>query len=239
MQFKTQALLATWLLALAGASHAGQVGTLTIAQPRGVIGSTDDIPVVVRIALPADAQPIIAERLAPSYKLVWSSPALPATGGINPLAPQDRPFASHDFIGYSMGLQGFCNNTVNDPCGGPTAPYSFEMGKFPNTNLDEHLELLPGQPLEFTLGTFHPKGGAAPAGDYLWQGFDAYLLVGGFDTSGFLIQATMAEFHSVCTSPSDACGFGRQVGAVPEPGPWALMGLGLAALAARTRRAKR
>lgn len=237
------ALLRNWTFALALGAMAlaaqAQVSwsalTLQFVTPSGVVGPNDSIPVWLTLTNTDPAESFTVDNSLPVGGL---NPAdVPAQAWwTNPDTQQSElvPFASYTNFRLAVGFG--CSGSFTTVCtDGP--PYRFD---FANNPFGEPYTLGPGQTHSFLFGTFIPSHGAVAPGTYEFFRSVVWLDVEGLGPQG---QALFAVVFPTSTCPFDSASactdggyefFSRTV-PVPEPGAFALMGLGLAVLGVRRR----
>jgi len=198
--------------------------SLVFAEPTGTALATDDIVVNVTMSLSANALESF------TFDANAGAPfALP--DGVLPTEENGVPFVSYDAAYLSTWFG--CSGTFTDnACPSGTTTYDFQWAQ-----LADQMTLAPGESITFSIGSFTPNGGAAPAGHYEFF----YASVAVFATGlGPNDEPLWAWTDLANTSASNSV-FARDVTAVPEPGTWALMlaGLGITGAAARSARRRR
>ena len=210
--------------------------SLTFLDPNETVSATAAIPIVVRFA---NNDPSAAFTFDPSQPdLGLDASLLPTTGHYDVPGgdPVDAQFAS--YTGGYLTIGAGCSGTFFGACGG--APYRFDFGDNPfNTS---PYTLAAGQYVDFTLGTFTPATGSVPAGTYEFYRGVIGIAVFGSDGDGHDLSALNFPIATCSYDTAADCAdktiFTRTVlaSSVPEPGSWALMGVGFAAMGFVARR---
>jgi hypothetical protein len=239
-------------LALSGAAVAQSQPTLNLAfiEPTGTVVA--DVPIDVWVRLTVDPMSDTGLTL---------DTASPGAGlDVDPLFEPSGMYLNVFFTCTST----FTQSCIQ----GPPYDFTFGVDALdpvrPSFVGLQSLQLAPGQSRDFFFGQFVPSPSPAPAGDYIVHnvGFTANLFgqyyeeipvlddEGNFTFDEFGNQITEriplgdsnAEFEITlaytCNTFEASCAFQRTVVPVPEPGTYAMMGLGLGVLgwAARRRR---
>jgi hypothetical protein len=173
----------------------------------------------------------------------FSSEDIPTEGQFfNPATGQNetRPFA--EVQSAFLNTVYFCQGNFTDVCS-PSANYRFDFNLVstpgnPSINFLDSFELAAGQSFDYTFGYFVPTAGGAAPGVYRWAGTALTLNFSGVDVDGNVGYAYDAMRINSNASLDPGQAFERVVVAIPEPGTYGLMALGLAAvgIAARRRR---
>ena len=208
--------------------------SLTFTQPTGTVGPNDSIDVWLRFANNDPTEPFTVDNTLPFGGL---NPAnLPVTGQY-----ASDPNTYGDFFEYTSFYltTGFgCSGSFTSSClDGP--PYNFSFA--PVNPFDPlPFTLAAGQHLDYLFGTFTPSAGPVAAGDYYFYRSVVWLNVYGKDAAGadlytvvFPTQTCNGDSLAACQGQSY---FTRTVTGVPEPGTYAMMGLGLALVGWQLRR---
>jgi hypothetical protein len=213
-------------------------GTLSFVERTGTVAADQVIPVVMRLTLDPDS-PALSFTSDP---LTGFAPEdIPTQGRFyNPVTQQleDRPFA--EVTGAFLNTYYSCQGDFTSGCS-PSANYSFEFNTVtspghPSINFVDAFTLNPGESFEYTFGYFVPAPGGATPGVYRWNGTAVTLNFRGVDADGNTGTAFTSWEIGTGGSLDPDFAFERTVTAIPEPGTWALMGLGLFGIAAVARR---
>lgn len=225
--------------ALAHAQAARSSLTLQFLQPTGQVSPTASIAVNLRLTNTDASQPfsfdptngVVGMPTSDLPKNVWS---------FNPTSQQweQRTFASYSHFNLTPAFGCDGNSFTGSTCSG--AAYTFKFAPSPFT-YNTPFQLGAGQSLDFTLGSFVPLNGGAPAGTYNFYSAMFWLGVEGVATDGrplgdsVTLASTCEGAYANCIGANQV--FTRTVtAAVPEPATVALMSLGIFGLVGVTRR---
>jgi len=231
-------------MGLSGAAWAQAPWTslsLTFLEPTGVVGPTDSIPVNLRFTNNDATLDFVVDNSLPNGGLDTSF--LPTTGqyfdASDPTCPGGYCYQPFDrYTDFSLTIGFGCSGTFTAPgmcTNGP--PYTFEFAANPFNSLP--FTLAAGSSTDYLFGTFVPSSGPVAAGTYEFYRSVVWLNVGGYDVAGHALSAVVFPALTCTGDSAAACasvGYFSRVVAVPEPGTYALMGLGFGLLGWRLRR---
>lgn len=236
MSLKTWGTGAVLSLVL-GVAHALPAVSLSFAQPDGVVGPTDEIPVQLLLSVDADAtDSLVFDFDSPTLGLI--DPPLSGTYSYQDAEGVwqaiEVPFVSYEYASLNNWFG--CAGTFTNGCTNGT-PYTFTFGD----GAANVTSLMPGDVYLLDFGYFKPTAGAVPAGTYVFLGAGLDLSVYGQGEDPFnpgemvsvqyqqVLASTCSDWWAGAGSAcSGSAAFSRTVMApVPEPQAWALLAAGL------------
>ena len=224
---------------LAGPAFAAlPFGTLSFVERTGTVTADQTIPIMMRLTLDADSP---AFNFSSNPLTGFDPEDIPTEGQFyNPDTQQYEPRPFAEVTGAYLNTYYACQGDFTNVCS-PSVNYSFEFNSssspgHPSINGLDSFTLNPGESFEYTFGYFVPAAGGATPGVYRWNGTAVTINFRGLDADGNFLSTFGTSEISTGFSLDPSFAFERTVTAIPEPGTWALMGLGLFGIAAAARR---
>lgn len=223
---------------LAPALAALPTGKLEFVQRTGTAFANESIPVVIRLTLDPTSSPLTFT----SDPITGFLPEdIPTEGRFDIGVPGEdelRPFASVNTALLNTFYS--CQGDFTIGCD-PSPNYKFEFNTssspaHPSINFLTSFTLAPGGSFDFTFGFFVPAAGGAAPGVYRWNGAGVTLGFQGLDDQGNYGNTYENMVISTGNELDPGVAFERTVTAVPEPSTYAMLALGLAAVAGFARR---
>ena len=212
-------------------------GTLQFITPNATVGVNDPIQVWVKLTLDANSSAMNFS----SYPLTGFAAAdLPTQGSA--YDPATNSYMTADFAhidSAAFGARMNCSPGFDCP-GTGTDSYTFNFADNANSGLvyQTYFNLNPGQSYDYLFGQFTPKAGGAAPGVYQLTNVELLIFFTGVDAAGHVLY--FSEEPGIATSCNGGttlgCAFTRTVMAVPEPSSYAMLGLGLLAIAGVARK---
>jgi PEP-CTERM motif len=211
-------------------------GTLAYLAPTGTAGPNDVIDVRVRFTLDAGSSDL---TFSSNPLAGFAAADLPLRGTAGDQSQRDFASITSAYLNTSF----YCTGTFTTNCD-PSANYAFffwlsSAPGAPSINFLDTFTLAAGASTDYLFGQFKPVAGGAAAGNYTFYNTDLFLTFVGADAAGETLRYDH-KLAEACGSATADCAFTRTVtAAVPEPGTYALMLLGLAGLGAYSRKRSR
>lgn len=187
----------------AGPASAAYLAALSFVEPTGTVGSTDSIPVWIRLTLDAGSDPLDLNNdpnASPPFGVPTANyPASFYSQNLYEAGFTAYELVSVDSLSYvGLNTSFYCNNTFTSPVNS-CAPgaYSFDfnvsgpdtINYVPVTNGGPTFTVQPGGSHDYLFGTFTPTGGGpVEPGNYYFYGSSLDLYFVG--TGTFRIQQT-------------------------------------------------
>ncbi len=221
---------------LAPALAALPTGKLEFVERTGTALANERIAIIMRLTLDTDSSPLTFSS-DPITGIDLQD--IPTEGQFdNGGVTETRPFASVNTV--LLNTYYTCHGDFTTVCD-PSANYRFEFNTtsspgHPSINGRTSFTLAAGESYEYTFGFFVPAAGGAAPGVYRWNGTAVTLGFQGLDNEGN--YGNTYENMSIITGNSldPDVAFERTITAVPEPSTYAMLALGLVAVAGFARR---
>jgi hypothetical protein len=205
-------------------------GVLTFTQPTGAAVNTQTIDVWLRLTLDNSSQ---ALTFSSNPLTGFDQPLYPSQGYYYPPVG-DRELRAFDEVqGAFLNTGAGCSGSFIGDCTPGAFDYTFNFNFGANSLIGrDNANVAPGGTLDFMLGSFVPKPGGATPGSYDFNFAVLSLAFRGVDDFGNALFTDGVTIAQTCAT----CDFTRTVSAVPEPGSYGLMLLGLIGMGALVTR---
>ncbi|MGZ0080241.1 hypothetical protein [Methylomonas sp. YC3] len=166
LRFVVSTLALAWLPNAQGAYS----GSLSFVQPTGTVVATDNIPVWLKLSLDATSDPLVFSNTGGGNPPFGINPAnYPSSFTYYDSNTSQSSYIENgvliavDNISLSSSI-GCAGTFLADSCS--PGPYEFNFNSSLSSIDIADITLNPGDSVEYLLGEFTPKNGAAPTGEY-------------------------------------------------------------------------
>lgn len=222
-------------LALAGPVHAAFQLTATFRDPTGTVSPTDTIDVWLTLTN-TGSEDFAFDASSSTAPFGLNLSHLPDEGfGGTPF--RQLPFDRYDSINLFISRScGNASNTFDTGCFPAAGPYEYAVtSPFPSSMWfnQSTFRLGVGESIDVLTYTLKPLSGPVPAGTYIARDVGVGLFVRGRAADGTFLEADVFRASTCSDGNEPGCLFTRTVTAIPEPGTWVMMAVGVAALTLR------